>query len=94
MRPAIETAFDRGVVITAHRFCRHERRDRPAVDLAVVIEGAIQGYQHVFVARIVAHAPDETASRDDVCAIKRSQIDFAAIFDVNALCARYRGGGE
>src|SRR5262249_46308867 len=60
MCPTIEAAFDRGVVITAHRFCRHECRDRPAVDLAVVIEGTIQRYQHVFSAPIVAHAPDET----------------------------------
>src|SRR6266487_2427967 len=84
MRPTIEAAFDRGVVITSHRFCRHECRDRPAVDLAVVIERTIQGYQHVFVAPVVAHGPEEAASCY-VCTIKKPQIDFAAVFDVHAL---------
>ncbi len=93
MRPTIEAAFDRGVVITAHRFCRHECRDRSAVDLAVVIERTIQGYQHVLVVLIIAHALDETASCY-ICAIKSPQIDFTAIFNKDAFCACYRGGSE
>ena len=93
MRPTIEAAFNRGIVITSHRFCRHECRDCPAVDLAVMIERTVQGYQHVLVGAIVAHAPDEAAS-GDVCAIKKFQIDFTAVFDIDALCLRCRAGAK
>src|ERR1700674_1893868 len=84
MKPAIKGAFDAGIVEPSHRRRVQEGGHRPGINLAVVIEGAVQGYQHVFIAPIVAYAIDEATSRD-ICALKWRQIDLAAIFDEDAL---------
>jgi hypothetical protein len=84
--PAIKLALDACVVETTHRIRCKKCRHRITVNLAVVIELAIQGYQHVRIALVVAHSIDETASRD-VCVVKVLQIDFTAVFDEGALCA-------
>jgi hypothetical protein len=55
----------------------------------MVIEGAIQGYQHVFVAAVVAYALDEAALRN-FPAIEEPQIYVTTVFDVDALCSQYR----
>jgi hypothetical protein len=51
-----------------------------------VIEGAIEGYQHVFVTPVVAYALDEAASRN-FPAIEEPQIYDTTVFDVDALCS-------
>ena len=89
INPAIKTAFDAGVVELPDRRGAQEGGHHTGINRAVVIEGAVQGYQHVLVTSVVTDAPDEAASRD-VCAIKELQIDFTAVFDVDALCARQR----
>jgi hypothetical protein len=70
MNSAIKTAFDADVVESSHRGSVQEGRYCAGIDFAVVIEGAIQGYQHVFVAPILAYAIDEAAS-GDICAIEK-----------------------
>src|ERR1700679_2742178 len=84
MKPAIKGAFDAGIVEPSHRRRVQEGGHRPGINLAVVIEGAVQGYQHVFVAPIVAYAIDEAASRN-ICALKGRQIDLAPVFDEDVL---------
>jgi hypothetical protein len=50
---------------------------------------SIQGYQHVFVAPVVAYALDEAASRD-LPAFEEPQIYVTTVFDVDALCSQHR----
>jgi hypothetical protein len=54
-----------------------------------VVEGAVQRYEHIFVALVVTHTLDKAAS-GYVGAVKRLQINFAAIFYIDALRTRWQ----
>ena len=88
MNAAIKIAFDAHVVELSHRGSVQEGGHCISVNLTVVIERAIQRYQHIFITPVVAYASDEAASHN-VCAIKGLQINFTTVFDKYALGLRY-----
>jgi hypothetical protein len=82
MCPAIELSLDVRIKESTNGFGVQQPGDGLAVDFAIMIVGAAQTDQHVFVAAIIADALNETASVD-IRAIERSEFHGASILNVD-----------
>ena len=94
MRPTIiwtirASSFDILIEKLPHRGRDHKTIKRSGWQLAVVVVGALQIYDHVALRLVVTNALDEAAARR-IAAFKCFEIDGAAIFDVNGFGTNFR----
>jgi hypothetical protein len=97
MRAAIEAALNRRIVELSHRFSSQEGRDRPVVDLAVVIVSATQVDEHILIAAVVADTLYKAAPVD-ARTIERSEAHITPVFHLDdfgaELCRSHADPGD